>query len=186
LEKKVLIAALFILSFCGYGRAEFEEYTLKALFLEATTRFINWPDSTRANLPLFSDTNEPFIIAVLGEDTMIAVLKKTFKDKTIKGKRVEIRAFSAVSEIPQCHMLFIPQSMKKMLPLIIPITNKWPILTMGDTPGYSEKGIILNLFLEGSKVRFKINEDAARLCGLKISYLLLKMGKVVPSGGGEG
>jgi hypothetical protein len=99
---------------------------------------------------------------------------------------VEVKVITSVSEIPQCHMLYIPVSQKKTLDIILPITLHRPILTVGDTPGYSERGVILNLFLEGSKVRFKINESVAQKSGLKISYLLLKMGKVVnPVGGSE-
>jgi hypothetical protein len=179
LKKIALHTCLTILSLCSRGGAEVEEYTLKALFMEATTRFISWPDIPQANLPQFSDTTAPFIIAILGEDTIKTALEKIFKDKKIKGKRVEVRSVTAVSEIPRCHMLFISKTGGKVLPPIVPVTSAWPILTVGDTPGYSEKGVIMNLFLEESRVRFTINDKAAQQCGLKISYLLLKMGKNV-------
>jgi hypothetical protein len=181
LVRQVAPVALVLLAASHQVHAQYDKGALKAMFLEATTRFITWPDTAAGS---FSDTTEPFIIGVFGKDTILSVLKKTFAGKKIKGKQVKIREFSLVSEIPHCHLLFIATSMKTALPVIIPIISNLPILTVGDTPGYAERGTILNLSLENSKVRFKINESAALASGLKISYLLMKMGKVVHTDGG--
>jgi hypothetical protein len=65
--------------------------------------------------------------------------------------------------------------------------NSAPVLTIGDTDGYAQRGIMINMYLEDKRVRFEINAEAARTAGLRISAKLLKLaGKVYgPSAGGE-
>ena len=37
-----------------------------------------------------------------------------------------------------------------------------PVFVVGETPGFAEQGGIINFFLEGDRIRFEINADAAR------------------------
>jgi hypothetical protein len=43
-------------------------------------------------------------------------------------------------------------------------------------PGFTESGGMINFVLEGTKIRFQINNDAANSVGLKISAKLLGLG----------
>jgi hypothetical protein len=38
---------------------------------------------------------------------------------------------------------------------------------------------MINLLVENEKIRFEINNEAARLAGLRISSNLLKMGRII-------
>jgi hypothetical protein len=53
------------------------------------------------------------------------------------------------------------------------------VLTVGETEGFAARGGIINFYIEGNRVRFEINPDAAHRSGLKISSQLLQLGKLV-------
>ena len=57
-----------------------------------------------------------------------------------------------------------------------------PVLTVGDGKGFSHAGGIIELFVEGGKMRFAINMDAAERAGLHLSSRLLGLAKVVRDG----
>jgi hypothetical protein len=79
----------------------------------------------------------------------------------------------------ECHLLFIAESEKQRLhEILLKIVGK-PILTVGDTSGFSSQGVIINFFLESDFVRFEINMSAAQEAGLKFSSKLLKLGRIV-------
>jgi hypothetical protein len=58
------------------------------------------------------------------------------------------------------------------------------VLTIGDTEGYAEQGVMVNFYLEDNMVRIEINIDAARRAGLNISSQLLKLARIVNQHGG--
>jgi hypothetical protein len=57
------------------------------------------------------------------------------------------------------------------------------ILTIGDTKGFGESGVMINFLTKENKVRFEINLAAARRAGLKISSKLLSLATIVYSRG---
>ena len=52
-------------------------------------------------------------------------------------------------------------------------------LTIGGTEGFATLGGIINLAIEGNKLRFEINPLAADRAGLKISSKLLNLARIV-------
>jgi len=74
--------------------------------------------------------------------------------------------------------LFIAESEKKNIEKIVSITSGLPVLTIGETDGFSEKGILVNFFEENKKLRFEINETAVLKSQLKMSYYLLNTARI--------
>jgi hypothetical protein len=50
------------------------------------------------------------------------------------------------------------------------------VLTVGEMPGFTETGGMINFVLEGTKIRLQINNEAAINARLKISAKLLSVG----------
>jgi hypothetical protein len=69
--------------------------------------------------------------------------------------------------------------MSSNLENIIKKISKKPILTIGETNGFCEKGVHINFIITNSKVRFQINEKAVKNSNLKISHLLLQTGTII-------
>lgn len=157
--------------------AQQSEYTIKAVFLEHFTRFIEWPESIE-----IADASYPFCLAVIGENPFDSILDQIYSEQKIKKRRVEIRYISTPDEIDGCHILFISSSSKEILPEILSRTKNEPILTVGDTDGFAENGVLINFYLIGGKIKFEINEKAVHKSGLIMSYRLLNLARIVNQG----
>lgn len=150
-----------------------EEYTLKAVYLERITRFLKWPDHSE------EWADDAFVIGVLGENPFGERLKEILSERTIKNRQTKVRSFSGLTEISQCHLLYISPTASAELSAVLEVTRKRPILTVGDTTGFAEKGVLVNLFVEKDKLRFEINERGFHDAGILIDSLLLKVAKIV-------
>jgi hypothetical protein len=53
------------------------------------------------------------------------------------------------------------------------------VLTVGDTAGFAERGVLINLQRQDSRLGFEINLAQARRSGLRFSSKLLKLGRIV-------
>ena len=54
-----------------------------------------------------------------------------------------------------------------------------PVLTVGDSQGFAERGVLINLFEESGYLRFDINMAAVQASPLKFSSRLLRLGRQV-------
>ncbi len=172
-----LFALVLILPGCLY--AQTEEYALKAVFLEKFTPYVEWPRDT-----VVHDESADFIIIIFGRNPFGTILDEIYAEQKIMNKNVEIRYVSRISEIDNCDMLFISGSMKDELPVILKRTSGKPILVVGDTEGFAEAGVFVNLFVANNNIRFEINETAITNAGFKVNFRLLRLARIVnPKGG---
>ena len=172
---------LFLLSFFGLLLAihpQPREYVLKTAFIEKFTRFTEWPEDI-----LSTDTSRPFIVSVFGKSPIDNELDLFFEKQKIKDFNVEVRHIKNIDEIEGSQILFISESVGSKLSDILKYTKNSPILTIADTEGYAEKGVIINLYLEEDQIRFEINYDALTATDLSINYLLLNHARLIKKGG---
>jgi len=174
--KLILLIATLLLCNASYG-ADFDvrEYTLKAVFLERFTRFIDWPEDTAQK-----NSSESFIINVVGNPQFSELLRDIYQTQKIQGKKVSVQDINNHSEIQKPHLLFISHTSDETLNNILELTRDAPILTISDTEGFAEKGVMINFFMpRNQKIRFEINELAFKESELYISYKLLSVAKIV-------
>ena len=150
------------------------EYTLKAVYIEKFTRFIEWPDSCNMD-----DKEKPFIIATLGETPFKKSLNNIFSIQKIYEKPVKIIHLNSPKPGEKCHILFISGEMQDIVESITDELGDKPVLTIGDTPGYCKKGVLINFFIEDDKLYFAINEESVEKSPLDFSFYLLNMAKIV-------
>jgi hypothetical protein len=144
------------------------EYQVKAAFLYNFAKFIEWPaDTGTLNL------------CILGEDNFGRDIDD-IEGKTAAGKVLSVRRIKSVHEIRKCRMLFIASPENERLDSVLAAAQGLNILTVGDTNGYAERGVIINFYKEQNKIRFEINKDAAEHSGLKISSKLFGLARIVP------
>jgi hypothetical protein len=146
------------------------EYQLKAAFLYHFAQFVEWPPTA------FPDPATPMVIAVLGESPFGEDLEKTISGKSINKHPLEVREIHSATEATNsCHLLFISSSEKRRLPETLAALRGTSVLTVSETEGFTESGGMINFVLEGTKIRFRINDAAAKSAGLKISSKLLSL-----------
>lgn len=174
----ILLFGLSALPFQGKTVYE-DECRLKSAFFEKLTRYIRWPEQSG-----MSDRTTPFVIGILGESPLEPCLKELYSQKTILRKKVEIRSIETLRGIYGCHIVFIPSSMEKILETVIEVTENEPILTIADTSGFGEQGVLINFYAAEKKLRFEINEPAFRRASLTPDSRLLEIARIVKTRGG--
>jgi hypothetical protein len=154
--------------------AQVPEYEAKSEFLERFTRFIDWP--AEPDTPPTS----PFVIGVVGRDPFGRYLDALASSRTIKGRPVQVRRLSGHAEVGACcQLLFIAGSEAPQLAQIVGRTAGKPVLTVGDTPGFAEKGVLINLYEDRGRIGFEVNEAGVRRSGLRFNSKLLRLARLV-------
>lgn len=148
------------------------EYEVKAAFLLKIPSFVDWP----TNVFLLAESH--LAIGIIGKDPFGQVLDQLAQQKTSHGRRFTVHRCADVDEAieKKCHLVFVSSSEKDRVERIVQRLRGKPVLTIGDTPGFCERGIVINLVVIDKRVRFEINVETARDAGLKISSQLLDLG----------
>jgi hypothetical protein len=147
------------------------EYQLKAAFMFNFTKFVEWPAGS------FTDTEMPFKIGVIGDDPFGGELEAIVQGKKMGSRAFLVKQLKTLAEIKTCHILFISQSERKRLSDIIRAANAGSVLTVSELDRFMQSGGMIRFVMEGNKVRFEINDDAARKAGLRISSKLLNLAR---------
>jgi hypothetical protein len=151
------------------------EYQIKAAFIYNFARFVEWPSAA------FADTNSPMVIGVLGKNVFEDNLERIISGKAIKGHPLQFKAFNSAEEAAHCQVLFISTSEKNRMPKILARLQGTSILTVSEnTDTFISDGGMINLVIVEDKVRFQINNDAAKKAGLIISSKLLSLAVNTP------
>ena len=164
----VLIFSIFFGALSAYS--QIPEYELKSVLMLKMINFIEWPES-------YENEKDEFVISVLGQNPFGKYLDHTFENIKIKDKEVIIRYIKDHNDIAGSDVLFIARSERSNIDDILMTVNGKPILTIGDTIGFGEKGVHINFFVEKSRIRFYINESSAGQNGLEIDYHLRNVAK---------
>jgi hypothetical protein len=166
-----LMIILFV-SVNGFAQQNYENET-KSAFILKISGFVEWPQASIINNPNFN-------IYILGDSPIEKILISKVKTSglKIKNKIVNVKRISSAKEATNCQILFISSSEKNKLPLILKVINKSSILTISDTQGFSESGVMVNLFMNG-QLSFVINKKTAEASGIYISSKILAYAKSV-------
>lgn len=146
------------------------EYELKAAFLLHFAQFVEWPQG---------ETGESICLGVLGRDPFGSALEELAGGETIHGRKLVIRRSAHIESLKGCDFIFIPRADKAKTAELLGLIADGPVLTVGEIDGFARMGGVINFFLDGRKLRFEINPDAARRRGLKLSSQLLSLGRLV-------
>lgn len=173
-----LLGAILLAMFCASVQAASPgiEYEVKAAFVHNIAKFVEWHASisTKGNLRLCVLGQGHFGEAAVG-----------LRGKPVGSMVWEVVPVTTRANLRECQVLFIEASEAGDLPRLLGTLKGSPVLTVGDTDGYGEQGVMVNFYLEQDKVRFEINLAATSRAGLKISSQLLKLARIIQPKGVE-
>ena len=149
------------------------EYPAKLAFLYNFAKFIEWP------LGSYRFPGAPFVICIVGHDPFHEDDESDLRTRTVSGHPIEIRTLRVTDTLSGCNMAFIPLTEKDQADKILRGFKGSSTLTVGETDGFAARGGIINLTVEGNRLRFEINQLAAERAGLKISSKLFSLAKIV-------
>lgn len=153
---------------------ESREYLLKASFIYNFTKFIKWPEEVAKEIE-----SDGLNLCVIGKDPFGNLLEQLGQKIRSKGEKISIQRFQLSQKATSCHILFISGSKKAQLTQLLDKIEGLPILLIGDTPQYAQRGVGINFYIEDNKTRFEINQRAVERRGIKISSQLLNLAKIV-------
>jgi YfiR/HmsC-like len=175
LLRRTIAAVLWLLfaASSAFGQERPGEYQVKAAYLYNFGRFVEWPAKlTTANPGSFN-------ICVLGEDPFGPALDTALAGETIGNQKVAARRISSPQDSADCQILFISSSEAKRLNKIVEALDKTAVLTVSDIPQFSQRRGMIQLVMEGNRIRFEVNLAATQRAGLTLSSELLKVATAV-------
>ncbi|HWA08909.1 MAG TPA: YfiR family protein [Opitutaceae bacterium] len=156
-----------------------KEYDVKAAFLYNFATFTEWPAKT------FPASDSPFVIGVLGDDPFGPILDQIVRGEKVGGHPLVVQRVRRVDEARSCQILFVSASESTRVGDILHKLRGYPILTVGETAGFAERGGAIG-FVTGNNVRLVVNPQAAKEAGVVISAKILRLAQLVatiPAGG---
>lgn len=169
------------------------EDRIKAAFVYNFMNFMDWPKER------IVDANQPIIIGVIGSSDFAEVLKP-IEQKKVKDRRISVQYFPGyeklgksdgpgdrrreqkIEKLKVCHVLLLCTwdngPIENSGAIVKALANS-PVLTVGEIDGFLASGGIINFLMKDEKVRFEINNRAARRAGLMIRSKLLRLAERV-------
>jgi hypothetical protein len=144
------------------------EYDVKAALLYRCLELVQWPPDAPA------PNQAALTVGIFGKNQFGESLN-CLVGKTISGRKLVIKKLSRMAQVLRCQLVFISASRTNDTAKILNRLAGLPILTVGEIPGFTEQGGIINLLLEGKNIRLEINQAAAEKARLLIDPKLIKL-----------
>lgn len=151
------------------------EYQLKLTILEKLTQFIEWPAGGETERRA-----SPFVLGVIGRSPFGDELEARFLTRELKDRPVVIHYFRRPQDLGPCDMLYICASEQEHLGAILAWAQTRPVLTIGDSAGFAERGVMVNLVRAQDRISFEVNIAEAKRVGIRLSSALVRMARVFP------
>lgn len=169
-----LVFVLILYFFLNPAQSAQDEYLVKAAFIEKMIRFVNWPDK-----PNQHKSPQVRLLCLIGKNPFNSHLDHMTDGNTARTPGLRIRRIDTPRQIPGCDVLYISRSEARRLEPILKQSNISSVLTISDTEGFAERGVILNMYIENEKLGFEINKPAVTRSGLKVSFKLLRLARII-------
>lgn len=166
-----LVAALFAAPCGAVGKgADVPGVAVKAAFLYNFAKFAHWPA-----LP----ASAAIVLCIAGDEGVSAALVETVRGQHINGHGLEVWRPQDAASWTGCHLLFIADAEARRWAGTLDAIKTRPILTVSDAKGFAHAGGIVELYVDGGRMRFAINVDCVERSGLYLSSRLLGLAKIV-------
>lgn len=168
--RRVLTVAVITLALTGWAveaRAQNLEYAVKANYLVRFAVFVEWPATA------FPDATAPLTICVAGRDPFGATLDQAAAAQTAQGRRIRLRRLPGQAGGAGCHIVYLGHGAAiDVAPGALVVTDA----------AVSERRGMIHFVLVSNRVRFHIDQTAARQAGLTMSSRLLNLAVSVRGG----
>lgn len=169
---RILCVVIVLLFFRGNSISQDLSYFEKAKKIGQLAEFVYWPkDNPTADSVLH--------LKILGENHFGTAFEELYSDTKIGNYTLATENIIYINQIENCDMLFISDTYKDSLDLVIEATRGKSALLISDIEGSGKRGIHINFYPTESSTPFEINEEAVKRSGLGINHLLLKVVRIV-------
>lgn len=163
-------AILLLLAPPATAQMQAPEAELKAAILANMLLFVDWPAQPTQAI-------DRLRLCHLGDSPVASALHQ-LDGKLIKSKPLQVLRIDA-GNAASCHALYFSPGDDAALTKNAASLHASKVLLAGDTPGYLQRGVMLNLELVAGRVAFDIDLRAARQSGLTVSSKVLRLARTV-------
>ncbi len=167
----LLLGAALQLSAQTPGPA-FDEYQVKAAFLYNFAKFVEWPPGT------FTNSTDPIGICIVGQNPFGSTLENMVQGKKVGDRPFTVRQLPNAQQAIHCQILFIGAAEWKRTRALLDELKNPGVLTVGETDDFTALGGIIAFRLEGTRVRIRVDLQAAERAKLRISSKLLSLAEI--------
>jgi hypothetical protein len=146
------------------------DVAVKAAFLYNFAKFAEWPTLR---------SGDPIVVCIVGDERIAAALVEAVRGQNISGHALDVWRPQDNATWRVCNLLFIADAEAGRSARGLDGIRTLPVLTVSDGRNFSHGGGIIELYVEGGRMRFAINLDAAERSGLHLSSSLLGLAKIV-------
>jgi hypothetical protein len=125
---------------------------IKASYLYNFSKLVDWPAEYKTG---------NFVISVMGGSNLHKELVEQYNTKQIGSQQLEIRKLSKTLNISSCHVLYVGPECTDILPEISEALKDQPTLIVSDAKGALQRGSALNFVVDGTQLKFELNESNA-------------------------
>jgi hypothetical protein len=143
---------------------------LKAAFLFNFAKFAEWP-------ALAADA--PVRVCVAGDALVATALTDTLRGHSIEMHGLQAIQLTSEGSARDCQVLFVSATEARRVVALLGDTNAGPVLTVSDADKFAESGGMVELFVEGGRMKFAINVDAVQRSRIRLSSRLLGLARIV-------
>ena len=173
---KILIGLLIAIP--EASSRSYEEHEIKAAFLYSFAQFITWETraTTGQTAALTAAQTAALTYCAVQEGPVVNALKELIAAKPTAGETRRYTLLADLSNIRQCHILFLGADNNKSESL--QLRPEESVLTVGDSQGFVANGGIIEFRRQGARVQVHINLATARAQRIQISSKLLKLATI--------
>ena len=166
----LLILLPFVVQTPANAQQQAREPELKAAIIANMMLFVEWPKKNTAS-------SDQLTLCIL-DNSPVATALAQLDGKLLKGKSLKINMVTP-DKLGSCHALYLSPTDAAVIPRIQASLHSSAVLLAGDTPGYLQRGIMLNLETVSGRVVFDVDLRAAQSVGLQMSSKALNLARQV-------
>lgn len=141
---------------------------VKAAVVEKIARFIDWPKPPEGQ----------FGLCVVGEHPQLAALRAYYENATIADKPVVINVVKR-GEAAMCRVLFLSARDLNDLARHRVAADRDNVLLIAEGTSAARQGVHVAFYTDMGRLKLEVNRKALEGSGLKASFRLLEVAKVV-------
>lgn len=157
---------------CEAAEPASREHEIKAALIYNFTKFVKWPEGA------LGGPNSPIVIGVLCPTTFVSKLSMMVANRKTGGRPLAVRALSQ-SYAASVHLVFVCATDDARFAGLVEVMRGRPVVTIGETAAFAERGGMVTLRVQENRVRFDIDMRPVRESRLQLSARLERLARAV-------
>ena len=142
---------------------------IRASMIDKIARFVEWP----------TWEDQRFRLCVTDKNPLLPALQSYYENSLLANKPVLLATFKGSSLPKNCQAVFLSDENLENLPTLLQLTRNQPILIVVEKENSVNQGVHIDFYTDENRLHLEVNRKSLETSGLKVSYHLLKVARIV-------